>query len=126
MQLQDFPSSVARVLRQLTSLNLQGNQFLGLPASLILITTLQEIFLHKNVNIQLVHEDVNFLARLPHLRQLSILSSEDGVDENVLQRNASMLLAIQERLPLLDLPGFRGGIVSPVSATVANRNYQIF
>jgi Leucine-rich repeat (LRR) protein len=102
---QEFPASVARALKRLTSLNLSGNKFARLPAALSIITTLQDINMIANRELQLMDSDLDTLTALSRLRILSLGRNFLKHSPGNLEANVAVLIAIGRRLPQLELPG---------------------
>jgi len=101
MKIADFPAAVAKSLKQLTLLDLSQSSFMGIPASISLITTLQILNLANNNDIHLVHNDVNILAALPHLRSIE-LQKEEG-NSGWSNNDMSVARELLKRLPRLEV-----------------------
>jgi Leucine-rich repeat (LRR) protein len=106
LRIQSFGSSMASALMCLTSLDLSDNLFSQLPIALTQITTLENLNMSYNHELQLTDRDPTILATLPHLR---VFDASKGFDDSVgwSQQSIMSVIAIKARLPGLYLPGFR-------------------
>jgi Leucine-rich repeat (LRR) protein len=107
MAIEKFPDAVGGVLKRLECLELRDNALSRLPSALSQITTLHNLDLSLNDDMQLERSNVDTLAALPNLRVLDLAKSqgETGIWS---QASVAVLFGIMKRLPdSVQMPGFK-------------------
>ena len=113
--LDTFPDPVASCLEQLTHLELTCNLFDRIPPALSHITTLVNLYMGGNQDLEMQRSDINLLRSLPDLEVLDVskrVPEDGGDDSGFSQKSIGVLLEIAYNIPSLYLAGLDLGAYS--------------
>ena len=97
MNFDEFPEKLAGVLVNVSYLNLADNKFECLPAALTLLSNLEHLEITGNEPLQLVEEDVDFLAAMPKLHTCNMCKSSGDAELETGWSDSSVAIFIKSQ-----------------------------